>query len=993
MTVARLFRQFCLNALALCFVLPMQAQPRSPSPDAAYRRALQLYQQQSYHAAARAFGRFAQSHPDGDLRPSALYYQADARLRSGQEASARPLLRTFLDKHPRHPMAPQAALSLGRALREAGRTEEGAAYLEEYLPQLSPRERGEVLLQLGRSALKNDRTDDALDYLERAAQHEKTAPAALRLAAQTLLQREQYAEAARRLERLERATDGTADTGLQRAEAYYRIGRFNEALAATRDAANLTGDERERLLLVRAESARQLGKTSAALDAYDQLLALHPATSPARRALFGRALLFQRQERFAEAADAFAQVRKRADSDSLALRSLFWEAQSRTRLDQTDAAIKLYGNLIDRWPDADLARRSTYELGVLLYRQERWREAHRTFSRYLDRYPGGPMRGEVARLRGQIDAEQGALSRALRNFEDVEDASNLPDSTRRLLRLQRAWLLFQQGRYDQAVSSFTDVKERYEGTEAGSEALFWAAESRFRQDQYSRAVDLYRRLLEDYPRSERTAAAQYGLGWALFKRERYEEAASAFGSFLRTYEDRDERIPYRTDARLRLGDSHYARKQFQDALGAYSRVSGQGRDYALFQLGTTHYRLGNYDKALAFYDRLAGDVPASRWRAEAQSTRGYSLLQQQNYDEAIAAYRELLSGGAPQTVAARAQYGIGDALFNAGRLDESIEAYEAVLRQYPNSPQVSEAASGIQYALIALGEADRADAIIQEFSNESPRLVDELRFRRGEVLYQSGQSERALNAFQRFVRTSEREELLPAAYYYLGQLYADQDQFTEAESYLQRLTNNFPESERRVDATRRLAQVYLEQEKYEQALQAFERLEKLQSEDVAARAEARYGRSRALVALGRSDKAVQLLERSAEELPENKKTAPVRLGLARLYEERGDVQDARQLYQQIVESNRGDTGAEALFRWGALLHGEGEHREALSTLSRMTSLFPSAGEWQARGLLVQARAAEALDRTGEATRFYEQVLDRYSGTPWAETARNEKEAL
>jgi TolA-binding protein len=59
----------------------------------------------------------------------------------------------------------------------------------------------------------------------------------------------------------------------------------------------------------------------------------------------------------------------------------------------------------------------------------------------------------------------------------------------------------------------------------------------------------------------------------------------------------------------------------------------------------------------------------------------------------------------------------------------------------------------------------------------------------------------------------------------------------------------------------------------------------------------------------------------------------------------------------------------------------------------MPSLFAGYPEWVARSLLEQARAHRQLGQTGQANELYDRVLREYSGTSFAQTARDEQAGL
>jgi TolA-binding protein len=59
----------------------------------------------------------------------------------------------------------------------------------------------------------------------------------------------------------------------------------------------------------------------------------------------------------------------------------------------------------------------------------------------------------------------------------------------------------------------------------------------------------------------------------------------------------------------------------------------------------------------------------------------------------------------------------------------------------------------------------------------------------------------------------------------------------------------------------------------------------------------------------------------------------------------------------------------------------------------MSSLFAGYPEWVARSLLEQARAYRQMGETGQAAQLYDEVAETYPGTPFAETAEEERDAL
>jgi TolA-binding protein len=328
-------------------------------------------------------------------------------------------------------------------------------------------------------------------------------------------------------------------------------------------------------------------------------------------------------------------------------------------------------------------------------------------------------------------------------------------------------------------------------------------------------------------------------------------------------------------------------------------------------------------------------------------------------------------------------------------MERAAQTYRRVLERYPESETVTDAASSLFFALNAAGASGQAEAVVDSFAAANPDadIVSELRFRRAEAAYQSGDRDEALRLFRSFTRTSNNDALLPRAYYYLGIIYADRDEANEAETYLRQLVRSYPESDRRPEAALRLGDIYLERDAYESALDAYRTAAEGDGTGAELQAQARYGQSRALIGLGRTDDAETLLRRIIDTNRGGPLLASARLGLARLYADQGESTQALGLYRQVADNARSEAGAESLYRLGRLLREQGRYRDAVRELNRMPSLFAGYPEWVARSLLEQARAHRQLGQTGQANELYDRVLREYSGTSFAETARDEQAGL
>ncbi len=977
-------------------------QSTQEEPQTDFAEAFRLYSDGLYGQAALAFETFRTTYPVNLSVPEAVYYEAESRLATGDTERAVALLTGFQEQFPNNPLSFKANLAVGQYFFERDQHAEAIETFRTVLAGDPPEEMAaRALYWMGESAIKLDRIDEAIGYFNRSATdypNTTVAPNALYAVAFAELGRNRYDAAARSLELLAARfpnSNYSRNVDLTLAEVYYELGDYRRAIDETeRRMANLVGEDEVRATFLLAESNNQLRNSEQAIVFYRRITEQFPESPFFRKAQYGLAWNYFNQGSYQWSADEFAKVAASA-TDDLAARATYYGGVNRKLNASRDEAITLFRTVATQWPDNAISELALFELGIALYEARDWNGSNQAFADLLRNYPQSSHAGDALTFQANTFIAEGDLDNALVTFDKAIDRADVDPAIHAEIVFQKAWLLYRNGAYGRAAPAFLEL---YEGAPSGARAaqsLFWAAESRFQLKNYGGARSLFNDYLRQFPTGEQTDAAHYALGWTYFKQSEYGAAAREFQTFLNNYRETNEFVPYREDARLRLADSYFALKQYGDAIRNYRVAADGGDDYALYQVGQAHKNANESNSALAAFRGLLSEYRDSPFREEAQYSIGEIQFQNQNFDEAINAYQELIRSAPRDPLAAKAQYGIGDALFNASRLEESIKAYEKVLRDYPRSVFAAYAASSLQFAFAAMGDDDKAGAFIDSFAVANPDspILDQLRFKQAEVKFQSGLTDAALTDFLMFVRSAKDEQLLPEAYYYLGTIYFDRGQYPEAQSYLRQIVISNSDHPRKLEATQKLGEIYLQQNRAGEALSLFQDLEEQAGGNPAQVASARYGQSLALSQLGRSSEARVLLERTLEAAPDDPRTVPAALGLARLNETSGRVSEALTGYRSIVRRSQNELGAEALARLGNLLLKEGQASQAAEEMSRMQVLFGGYPDWLAEGFLIQARAFVSLGQTGDAVQMYDRLIEQYAGTSQAETARREKDQL
>ena len=992
--------------------------PPAPAvPAEGYEAAARLYAAEAYAEAARAFARYSAQHPTSLRAADALFYEADALLAAGDDAGALARFGRFRRLYSRHPLAPRARLALGTFFYGEGRYEEAAASLRETLAERTPpADEAAARYLLGQSLLALGRTDEAVAEFTRTAAvapDDPLAPRALYAAGTARIEAGDFAGAQRAFEPLARTYPASASNrqaGLALADALARLGRFQDAADEVQlRLPTLPADEQPRAYFLLGESRARLGDAAGARAAF---AAVTPESAFGRRARYGLARLDYAEGRLDEAVAGFAQVRVADPSefDRLSHESAYYEGLALRRLGQLGEADRRLAAAQIRRPEGPLADAALFELGVLRYERRDEREAAKAFETLLETYPQSPLAGEAARLLGEAYAVLRDFTRARQAAELAERLGSAPAGLAVEVDFQQAYGLYERADYRRATDALHAIYEGDPRGVRGGEALFWSAEAAFQAGQagepgqLARAERLFDRFLREYPAHRQADAARYAVGWTLFRAADYARAATAFERFLSAYDPSTERVPYASDALLRLGDSYYALRRYDEAEAVYARAErtgrlrGDGADYAAFQRGQTLAARGDGPAAVAAFDAALRNFPQSALRPAIRFAKGQTLFEEGDYGKAVAQYDSLVAVHPESPLAARARYATGDAYYNRGDYRQAERAYRDVLERYPQSPYVADALTGLQYALNVQGRSAEAAAALRAFVDANPGGADTaaLQFQMAEVAFQSGDLQSAVDGLQRFLREYPRQDRAPGARLLLARAYEGLGRSADAVAQYRAVLSGPADADspprpggERPEAALRLGRLLLADDRPAEAYEVFAALENTAPSGLVA-AEALLGQGRALLAQSRPDDAAARLTTALTAAAGQPLGREVRVVLAQSYEAQGRPEAAMEEYAALTSTDFVDAAAaRAVVARGRLLLAAGEARPAADALLNVDQRLAGYPEEAAGGLLVRARALRALGKTAEATQVLRRIVRSYPDTAAAADAQRE----
>jgi TolA-binding protein len=513
-----------------------------------------------------------------------------------------------------------------------------------------------------------------------------------------------------------------AQVGFRRLQ--YQTGQYAQLLADyKKELDKLPEAGQAEVLLLAANSQRQLGHPKEAEAVYHQIITKYPDREEAKDAAYQQLINVYNSDPSAlsAAVDQFLATNptnERADQARLLKAEALYKQQN-----YTDAA-SIYGELRASELSPRLRAEAAYKLGLCHVQTRNLPGAIEAFSYYLQTFPDAP----------QIPA---ALS-------------------------QRALAYEQSKNYPAAVTDLNIILAKYPKAHEREAALQLKALILGQQDNTKGMVDTFRQLLKEFPKSSVAAQAQYYIGKTAFEAKDYKTALTALNTarqlnkeqyynlasvriilcqfylrdrpaltkevnnFMTQSHDTGTNVP--PEVLEWLGIEYYNEKNFQAAekyLSALRTTDTSGKikpDY-LFYLGDAATKLKNLpeaEEAFAKYLQTAKD-PAGK--AKVLLTLGAVKISAHKPDEAQKIAEEIMVLQPEGRVNAEARLLAGEVQLERGNFDDAGKAFKGVALLYDDAAITPRALDKAAIAFRQAGNTEEADRLSRELRERYPNYA------------------------------------------------------------------------------------------------------------------------------------------------------------------------------------------------------------------------------------------------------------------------------
>ncbi len=245
-------------------------------------------------------------------------------------------------------------------------------------------------------------------------------------------------------------------------------------------------------------------------------------------------------------------------------------------------------------------------------------------------------------------------------------------------------------------------------------------------------------------------------------------------------------------------------------------------DDAIYLMGVSYFRMQEYKRAERKFQELLTYFPESPYAKEAHLWLARIYIHSGDYDLARKELRGINSEEA-QLLTIRS-------FVEEGRYKDAVREGEAFLKHHRRSKHAAEVYSYLAEAYARLGNYQLAREYLKlygEKANLDEAGVQELRYRLGQLYYQSGDYDSAITVLQE-CEFNQRDTLKPRVELLLGMCYEAKGDTAKAVSVYNYVVDSLSmPSPARIEASYRLARIYEAQDSSELALKQYQRTSRL----------------------------------------------------------------------------------------------------------------------------------------------------------------------
>lgn len=611
-------------------------------------------------------------------------------------------------------------------------------------------------------------------------------------------------------------------------------------------------------------------------------------------------------------------------------------------------------------------------------------ESVRAFNDFLHQFPDSKYEERIYQLLSDALMKSKNYAAAIATLDSIPYPSPKMRQTKQYLRYQLGADNFLQGKMQASVDWMSEViRHANESDKYTTEAYYVRAEAGYRLRDYNKCEQDLKAFFSrsDAKQSDNYVIARYLQGYCYFSQARYNAARNAFSMYI------DEALatePTYADALNRIGDCYFNARDFQSAITYYSQVSklqAAGADYALFQKG---YALGlqhKYGEKVNILTELVKRYPKSDYADDGLYEIARAQLQQDNERGAIASYEQLLATYPHSTLSRKASLERAMIYRNLHETDQAIAAYRQTIEKYPATEEAYTALDALQALYVETGRVDEYLAYTKNLAKINMTVTtqeDSLLYEAAEMQYMQAAYQKATVALSNYItQYCAGGRYCTTARYYLADSYYRLGKTSEALAQYMVLAESAANPYQEEAATR-VAEICFDKGDYTAALEAFYRMHALSSSRENTQI-ARLGILRCSQRLGRHQATIDIADQILSDAPvSDEMRAEALYGRAKALVAKGQWAKAQPDLKTLAAEVRTAQGAEAEYLLAQSYFELKDLDASEAEVMNFTQMNTQQQYWLARALILLSDINKARGEYFQARQYLLVLQQNYT---------------
>lgn len=633
--------------------------------------------------------------------------------------------------------------------------------------------------------------------------------------------------------------------------------------------------------------------------------------------------------------------------------------------------------------DKQLQEEGLFNYAKLSYELEFHQVALDATQQFIKTYPQSPKMDSAKTLLGEILLSTKNYKDAIDILESIPNKNREAKEVYQKVTYYRGLEFYNERAFQNGISMFMRSNNSAIDEEIQALSTYWLAEAMYEVRKFGESVDNFEKFMR-LPAAKKTEVynfAHYALAYAAFEHESYRKAATYFNRFLQGNEKDPNTI---NDAILRLADSYFVLKDYDDALNYYNRIISyrtSSEDYALFQRGMIQGLQGQNDMKIATHKSLLEQFPKSNYSDDAGFEIAYTYFIKGDFDIAKTDLTALIEKYPRSSYVPRALITIGLVELNQDQEDAALTTFKRVVTEYSTTDEAKLALESIKNIYLqksdASGFLDYANTT--NIGNLSTYEQDNITFQAANNRFLNGDYQgtfESVNAyFDKFPKAVHDKHAKFIRAESLVRLKRPDEAIPDYEYILNDWTSDYTER-----ALMSISRIYLAQKKYNEAIVHLKKLE-LTSEYKANYSFAVNNLMEAYASMNMPDETLQYVKF----IRESNKSSEEDLFRASLYAGKanllvGDTIQAVKEFTEVADKTQTVTGAEAKYNLAHLMFLNREYKKSLAASFDLTNKMPNHDYWVAKTYILIADNYSALKDNFQAKSTLQSIIENYENT-------------